>query len=124
MYKFKNNAKSLDAFISRLEKIKNHISKNEFDLLEKQFEEAHTNRNEIPRNAKGFLSRLYDIFVFVKDEPGAINKISSVLFKNDINIKDIELLKIREGTGGTFRLSFETIAEKEKAEKLLKGIAH
>jgi prephenate dehydrogenase len=31
-----------------------------------------------------------------------------VLAKADINIKDIELVKVREGRGGTFRLAFES----------------
>jgi prephenate dehydrogenase len=30
------------------------------------------------------------------------------LYRHRINIKDIELLKVREGETGTFRLSFET----------------
>ncbi len=114
----------LDAFVSRLNRIKNHISKNEFDLLGHLFDEARKNRDEIPKDTKGFLNRLYDIFVFVNDEPGVISKISTKLFENNINIKDIELLKIREGSGGTFRLSFETAEEKERAEKLLKEIGY
>jgi len=49
------------------------------------------------------------------DEPGAINKISSALFKQNINIKDIELLKIREGTGGNFRIAFDSESDAQKA---------
>jgi prephenate dehydrogenase len=51
-----------------------------------------------------------------------ISKISTVLFENRINIKDIELLKIREGTGGNFKLYFESISEAERAKIILESI--
>ena len=56
----------------------------------------------------------------MEDKPGMISKISTALYKNGINIKDIELLKIREGTGGTFRLSFESSEEASKAKNIIK----
>ncbi|MCK7517549.1 MAG: ACT domain-containing protein [Ignavibacteriales bacterium] len=76
-------------------------------------------RNEIPINTKGFIDPLYDITVFVKDEPGMISKISTILFENNINIKDIELLKIREGTGGNFKFYFESENDAAKAKLLI-----
>jgi prephenate dehydrogenase len=45
--------------------------------------------------------------------------LTEILYKNSINIKDIELLKVREGTGGTFRLSFETNEAAERVKVLL-----
>ena len=62
------------------------------------------------------------IFIFVKDEPGVLSKLTTTLYENSINIKDIELLKIREGTGGTFRLSLESEEDAGKARKLIEGI--
>ncbi|MDX1701679.1 MAG: ACT domain-containing protein, partial [Melioribacteraceae bacterium] len=79
-------------------------------------------RDEIPKNSKGFLSPLHDIYIFVKDEPGVISKISTKLFESNINIKDIELLKIREGSGGTFRLSFATEKLAKSAKEVLTEI--
>lgn len=90
--------------------------------LEELFENAKVKRDEIPKNVKGFLNPLHDIFVYVKDEPGVLYKLISTLFNNNIDIKDIELLKIREGTGGTFRLSFETEEIAEKAKILFENI--
>jgi prephenate dehydrogenase len=37
-----------------------------------------------------------------------------------INLNDIELMKVREGSGGTFRLSFETREIAQKAARLLR----
>jgi prephenate dehydrogenase len=57
---------------------------------------------------KDLLIHLFDITIFVKDQPGMISKISTILFEHNINIKDIELLKIREGTGGNFKFYFDS----------------
>ncbi|MCH8325799.1 MAG: hypothetical protein IIB83_04445 [Bacteroidetes bacterium] len=47
-------------------------------------------------------------------------KITKTLSEKNINIKDIELQKIRENVGGTFRLSFSSISELDGAKLLLK----
>ena len=87
--------------------------------LKKEFESAKTLRDAIPKNTKGFLSPLHDIYVQIKDEPGSLHTLTGILAKNRINIKDIELLKIREGTGGTFRLSFDSASGAATAVKAL-----
>jgi len=110
---------ALDKFSYDLEILKNWISENKDAEIAEYFESARKHRDEIPKNTKGFLSPLYDLFIFVEDKPGAISKISTTLFENNINIKDIELLKIREGSGGTFRLSFETKDDLLVAAKIL-----
>ena len=71
------------------------------------FEHASAVREKIPRNFKGFLRPLSDVFVYAKDQPGTLAHITQTLFRQGISIKDIELLKIREGTGGAFKISFE-----------------
>jgi len=113
---------ALEKFSFEIEKLINWISNNKLDVIKRYFEEARKNRDEIPRNTKGFLNPVYDIFIFVEDKPGMISKISTVLYENGINIKDIELLKIREGTGGTFRLSFESDEEAGHAKKLIENL--
>ncbi len=87
--------------------------------LKKEFRRAKELRDAIPKNTKGFLAPLHDIFVQIKDEPGSLQKMTGILAKKRINIKDIELLKIREGTGGTFRLSFDSASGAALAVKVL-----
>lgn len=116
-----------DEIIEAIESLKNELStieyfvKNDnFKSLADKFDAARVKRDEIPKDTKGFLTQLYDLFVFVTDQPGVISRISTALFNNNINIKDIELLKIREGTGGTFRLSFESEDDVIKAGEIIK----
>lgn len=112
----------ISKFIAELKKMESHLVSERFDELEFNFEKARISRDEIPKTSKGFLFPLIDIFVYVNDEPGIISKISTALFEQNINIKDIELLKIREGTGGTFRLSFESESDASNAEVVLNSL--
>jgi prephenate dehydrogenase len=105
-----------------LEQIKKSVEKEDLKAIAAKFESARIKRDEIPKSNKGFIHQLYDVFVFVKDQPGEISKISTALFNNNINIKDMELLKIREGTGGTFRLSFDNEPDSKKAKKIIEQI--
>lgn len=118
----RNIIQALDNFMLELESVKSIVSKQNTAKIAEKFESARIKRDEIPRSTKGFIHQLHDVFVFVKDEPGVLSKITTSLFGAGINIKDIELLKIREGTGGTFRLSFESSEDAAKASGVIKNV--
>lgn len=121
-YNNKEILAAIDYFINDLIKLKDYISDENTASTGELFNSARTLRDETPINNKGFLDPLFDISVFLKDEPGMISKISTVLFENNINIKDIELLKIREGSGGNFKLYFESKSEANRAKIVLESI--
>ena len=87
-----------------------------------RFTSAKTLRDAIPKNSKGFLHPLYEVYVSVDDKPGVLSRLTTALFKANIDIKDIELLKIRDGKGGTFRISFNSKTDAENAERVLKRV--
>ncbi len=118
-----------DEIVAALQLINNNLNNLEvllkeqsIDTLKELFDKARAKRDEIPKNTKGFINPLYDLFVYVKDEPGVLSKLTTALFRNSINIKDMELLKIREGTGGTFRISFQSQKDADRAEKIITEI--
>jgi prephenate dehydrogenase len=113
---------ALSALQNEIDDIRRYLINDALDKLKDKFISASVTRDEIPKNTKGFMSPLFDVFVFVNDQPGMISKISTALFKAGINIKDIELLKIREGAGGNFRLAFESENDAQKAKIILKEI--
>jgi prephenate dehydrogenase len=59
------------------------------------------------------------LYVFVKDKPGMLSRLATALAKEKVNIKDIELRKVREGSGGTFRLAFDSAEISRRAERIL-----
>jgi prephenate dehydrogenase len=91
----------------------------DFEGMEDMFETAQSTRSNIPRNQKGFLQPLADIYVRVADEPGILHTLTGHLVDADLNIKDVELQRYREGTGGTFRLSFDSDEDAEAAAAVL-----
>ena len=113
---------ALESFETELDKIKEIISNDDFNKLAEKFERARIKRDVIPKDSKGFISRLYDVFIYVKDQPGEMSKISTALYKNNINIKDIEVLKIREGSGGSFRLAFSNEKDAKEAKRIIESI--
>ena len=89
------------------------------EALAQNFDYANRVRDTIPRDAKGFLHRLSEILVVCEDKPGVIAEIASVLSRQAVNINDTEVVKVREGEGGTLRLGFEDDAAADLALKIL-----
>jgi len=107
---------TIDEFIEDLEKLKTGIG---HTSMRDNFEQANKQRLSIPRDTKGFIRPHYDLLVRVEDKPGIIATLSTALAEADINIKDIEVLKVREGDSGTIRLSLETPDARTRAESIL-----
>ena len=107
-------------FRERLGSISNHLHEHALDNIEQAFYEARDVRNTIPKNTKGFLHPLSDVYVFAEDKPGFLYHLTKTIYDTGHNIKDLELLKIREGTGGAFRLSFASDDEADATIWVLK----
>ena len=116
--------KVIEEFIELLEGYRKNLDQENLQVIDKAFPRARRLRDSVPRNTKGFLQTLVDVYIYVEDRPGVISEISTALYREKINIKDIELLKIREGTGETFRLSFESGKIADSAVAVLNSIGH
>ena len=102
---------ALDDVVSRLEE----------DELATDFAFAQSTRAEIPTDSKGFLSPLHELRLMVEDRPGVIAEIGSTLAEAGINIKDIEVMKVREGEGGSLRLGFGSGEDLASATRLFEA---
>jgi prephenate dehydrogenase len=89
--------------------------------LERDFGRAAATRAAIPRDTKGFLRPLSEVLVVVEDRPGMIAGIAGALAQRGINIQDIEVLKVREGEGGSLRLAFRSREVAQEALGVLAG---
>ena len=110
---------AIEALNKKLTQIEELLQNGDMKSLSLLFQNARTKRDVIPKNTKGFINPLFDIFIYVEDKAGVLSKLSTLMFKNNINIKDIEILKIREGTGGTMRFSFENKEVADTAKQLI-----
>ena len=112
---------AMDKFIAHLTKLRDRIGT---QALGEDFEVANITRSNIPKDTKGFVRPLFEALVVVEDKPGVIVKIATELYRANINIKDIEVLKVREGEGGTLRLAFENEEIASKAVDILNHVGY
>ncbi|MDA1028057.1 MAG: prephenate dehydrogenase [Bacteroidetes bacterium] len=110
---------ALNSLQGQVERVKEILISGDLTPMRQLFQDAEQTRDFIPTDRKGFLKPLADVYVFTVDRPGALVNITTCLFEAALNIKDIELLRIREGTGGTFRLGFDSLGEARLAVDIL-----
>jgi len=111
--------KILNIYKTQREELEELIFKdNKKDLVEKLYNSKKL-REQVPKKVKGLLPTLSEIVVTIPDKPGEIGKVANILGAKDINIIDIEILRVREGDGGTLRLAFIQEEERKKAIEVL-----
>jgi prephenate dehydrogenase len=109
----------IDEFVAALSGMKRQLTD---EALRDAFDAAAQTRSKISSSNKGFLKAISDVFVVVKDQPGMIALLANTCAKENINIKDIEVLKVRENEAGTIRLAFETKDVAQRAVGLFKNL--
>ncbi len=108
----------IDGYISQLQEIREMIGT---EALREKFSGASVIRNAIPRDTKGFLYPRPEVLVVTEDRPGMLAQITAALADRNINISDIEVLKVREGEGGTIRLAVMDNEKAKQAVEILKA---
>jgi len=86
-------------------------------------EHAKSTRDSFPVVKRSLLPAKYEVVVAVPDTPGQLAKITTTLGEADINIKDIEVLGIREA-GGAVRLAFEDEPQLKRGVQALQAIGY
>ena len=77
-------------------------------------------RQTVPAKLKGYWPLLEEVIVTIPDQPGTIGKVAALLGQSGINIDDIEILRVREGEGGTLRLGFNRANAADEAVDVLR----
>ena len=83
------------------------------------WQEAHLFQKKLSRERPGDWDANCDLVVTATDRPGSIARIAGLLAAAEINIRDIAVLYVREGKGGTLRVGLETRADAREALDLL-----
>ncbi|ADH63499.1 Prephenate dehydrogenase [Allomeiothermus silvanus DSM 9946] len=86
-------------------------------------EEAKRTRDALPIVKRSLLPVMNELVVQVPDKPGQIARVSTALGEAGINIKNFEVLAIRD-EGGAIRMGFGSLEEREAAKKVLEGIGY
>jgi prephenate dehydrogenase len=110
---------ALDGFRGAVEQLETALRRGDGEKILQILTAAGKIRTELPIRSRGYLPRVYEIVVTVPDRPGVIAMLAGMLAGAGINISEIEILRAREGYGGTIRIGFATPGEQERTLGLL-----
>lgn len=96
----------LNIYIETLDNIKGSISDRDSKAIYSFFENARSYRDSLPINKRGLIEPSFEIVVDVIDKPGIIGEIASILGRNGVNIKNINVSNSREFEQGCLRITF------------------
>lgn len=92
--------------------------------LESVFKAGNEGRASLFEKGRNAAAAFSEITVPLKDVPGALLQVLSPLAQNSLNIRDIELMKVRENIAGTLLLAFKTPEEARRAVQILKLLGY
>lgn len=87
--------------------------------LEKIFKAGNDGRASLFAPGRNAAAAFSEITVPLKDVPGALLHVLKPLADAGLNIRDIELMKVRENVAGTLLLAFKTPEEARRAVQIL-----
>ncbi|AXG98706.1 prephenate dehydrogenase [Deinococcus wulumuqiensis] len=109
---------ALGRFRTQLERLEADLDDPE-ELLAAAHEGKRT-RDSLPVVRRSLLPLRHDLVVVLSDRPNQIGAVTQALGAEGVNIKDIEVLAIRED-GGSLRLGLESPEDTARAAAILRG---
>lgn len=97
-------AEQLEAFMEELTRLKDILQAHRSLELHEFLRTARAIREAMPSKRRGLSLAEQELVCIVPDQPGIIGALGSYLGEKGINIADIEILRVREGDGGTIRI--------------------
>lgn len=82
-------------------------------------EQAKQYRDGLNQTKRGAIRSFYDLYVDIKDQPGALAMVVQMLAVTGISITNIRILEIRNNVNGALRLSVPTKEAQIKGYELL-----
>jgi prephenate dehydrogenase len=111
----------LESYISYLRNVSDALLNMDGEYLYNIFNTAGEYRSSIPSKAIGLMKKIFEIYMDIADETGAIASIASLLAREGISIKNIGIIHNREFEEGVLRIEFYEEKAMSNAVSLLKG---
>jgi prephenate dehydrogenase len=109
----------LDRYIEYLQVASNALATMDGNYLYQMFDTAGEYRSAIPNKSIGLMKKLFEIYLDIMDEAGAIATIATLLASNQISIKNIGIIHNREFEEGVLKIEFYEEQAQRKASALL-----
>lgn len=111
----------LQDWINEMVTLKEFLDKNNKKEMIAYLQKAKTYRDGLgDKVVGGALPSFYDLYVDIKDQPGAIASVAQLLADDNISIRNIRILEIRDAVHGALRLTVFNQDDQQKALHLLR----
>lgn len=114
----------IDKYIISLSNIRNSISHNLSQDVFELFNKSGEYRNSFSDNVCGPITKVYEVFLDIVDESGAISTVATILATNGINIKNIGIIHNREFEDGVLKIEFYDKSSVDAAIQLLQKFSY
>lgn len=111
--------KFLSFYLDSLTTMLQLLKKQDAAAIYEFFETAKDYRDSIPNKSNGLIKKIYEVYVDIIDETGAIATIATILASNAISIKNIGILHNREFENGVLRIELYEESSAQTAIQLL-----
>lgn len=109
----------LEEWIAEMSSLKEALDNNHKESMITYLNQAKQYRDGLNRTKKGAIRSFYDLYVDIKDQPGALAMVVQMLAVTGISITNIRILEIRDNIDGALRLSVTTKEAQIKGYELL-----
>ncbi|MDY6826144.1 MAG: prephenate dehydrogenase [Bacillota bacterium] len=110
---------ALKSFKASIDKLEKYLAEPNAEGIQEYLLQARDYRSSIPYRGRSILPEIYTLVVLVRDTPGILARVTGILGDAGINIDAIEIMHIRELSGGSIKLGFKTRDQQQKALQLL-----
>ena len=104
-----------------LESFKIAIEKGDGELIKSKFQSAKDFRDSLPVRKSGIIPADFVFYSDLRDEPGQIANVATILASSGISIKNIGIIHNREFEEGVLQVELYSESDYEAALELLKG---
>ncbi len=116
--------RAMDEYIAGLEATRSAIEKIPADeeTLHRIFLRGNDGRASLFAPGKNAGNSFFQLTIQLRDEPGTLLSVLEPLAKAELNVRDIELMKVRENVAGTLLIAFKTESQANAARELLRKL--
>lgn len=115
--------RAMDEYLDALKRTRDAVEKiPDEESLHEIFLQGNSGRTSLFAPGKNAGNSFFQLTVQLKDEPGTILSVLEPLANAKINVRDIELMKVRENIAGTLLIAFKTESQAEAARELLRKL--
>lgn len=112
-------ARLIEDWIEEMSQLKSLLKTGDRESMYNYLEQAKEYRDGLEVRKRGAIPSFYDLYVDIRDQPGALLKVMEIIAAYEISISNIEILEIREGITGVLRLSFQDEEAQKQSERIL-----